>query len=182
MEVSVKFNPERWKRVSENLRQIPDEALEEGGDALYDYLVEYHSKTDWKEGNWFSGYRSGEFRKEVIEGWQNPTRSGNTITIRNTFGLLKWKTTGGVIAPVRAKYLTIPLIPEARHRLQSELGYPLFKAGMALCRRIGKRIEAVYALSLGVSQNPYPDAMPKHETLQRVARVAIQTAIRREVS
>lgn len=156
---------------------LPEQALDKAGEFLYDYLVEFHSRTDWREGAWFPGVKEGEFAKKVVEGWQPPTHSGNRVEIRNNFGLLRWKTTGGVITPKRASHLTIPLIPEARGRSVKEFheasgGQRLFRpgrTGMALCRKIGEKIEAVYALSLGVKQRPYPDAMPgKFETAQAV--------------
>jgi len=183
MEFKVNLNLSRAKSTMEALKKFPEEILDGGSQAIYDYLVEYHSRIDWREGNWFAGPGSGEFQKSVVEGWQPPVRSGNTITIKNTFGLLSWKTTGGIITPRRATHLTIPLISEARHRSVAEFrastGDRLFRAGDALCRKIGKKIEAVYALSLGVKQNPYPNALPSKHDLWEVIRGVADGLVRR---
>jgi hypothetical protein len=175
MEVTVRVDIEKFKKYQDAMAQMPDTVRENAAQALWEFLVDFHENTDWKEDHWFPGGRSGEFAKKVVEGWQPPRRSGGVIQIQNTFGLLTWKTTGGVITPQRATHLTIPLIPAARGKLVAEYssgGNKLFRAGDALCRKIGKKIEAVYALSLGVRQNPYPKAMPTQGQMNQVVREA----------
>ena len=133
-----------------------------------------------------AGPRSNQFWQEVVRGWQDPVVSGKRVVITNTFGLLHWKTTGGTITPKRARMLTIPLVPEAKGLTVAEFvaeeGTPLFRAGNALCRRIGKKLEAIYALSASVTQAPWPGAMPPDAELKEVfadsARKQIQQIAR----
>jgi hypothetical protein len=176
MEVSITVDIFKFKKYMEAWYKASDVILDSGSRALYDFLVEYHSRIDWKESHWFPGMRSGDFARQVVEGWQPPTRSGNVIEIRNTFGLLNWKIKGGVITPRRASHLTIPLISEARGFpvavFSAGTGQRLFRVGRALCRKIGGKVEAVYALSLGVKQYPYPNAMPTGGAMRTVVRSA----------
>lgn len=180
--VKIEVDASKFKRQLEKLNRLPVVALEAGGDYLWAYLIEYHSRMDWQGEDWFPGEYSGQFAQKVVEGWQKPTRFGRTIRIRNTFGLLKWKTTGGSIRPKRAPYLTIPLVPEARGKLvgqfASESGERLFKAGNALCRKIGKKIEAVYALSKGVQQFPVARAMPSQHDMEVEVNKGVRMALR----
>jgi hypothetical protein len=183
MQVKIDVDASKFEKWLDYTKQIPRDFLEIGAEALYDFLIEYHSRIDWKEGRWFAGGRSGEFQRQVIQGWQKPVVSGNTVEIKNTFGLLRWKTTGGTITPQRASHLTIPLIPQARGLLVDEYsstsGQRLFRAGQALCRKVGKKVEAVYALSLGVKQSPYPDAMPSEAEMSKVVMSSLKTVVKR---
>lgn len=179
MDVSVQVQVSNLQERLDRIGRLPQEVLEDGSQAIYDFLVEYHSQMDWKGSDWFAGSRSGEFAKSVVQGWQPPRQSGNSVEIRNTFGLLAWKVRGGTITPQRATHLTIPVISESRGlsvaEFSSATGQKLFRAGQALCRKVGQKVEAVYALSLGVRQRPWPDAMPSNQELRRVAQRAAHT-------
>jgi len=163
---------------------LPQDALPVGGEAVYEYLKDYHSQMDWKGPRWMPGPASGEFAQNVVNGWQKPTISGSTVVIRNTFGLLDWKIKGGTISIRRAQWLTIPVIPAARGLSAAEYraatGDVLFIAGRALCHRIGKKIEAVYALTKVVTQFPTKNAMPTNDQLKGVFVGAVLELVRRE--
>jgi hypothetical protein len=152
--------------------KIIDEVLRRSSEEIYQFLKDYHSRTDWKEGRWFPGSQSGQFAEKVVSGWQPPVMHGKSVTITNTFGLLGWKTTGGDITTRGAPYLTIPLIPEARGmsvaQFRSSTGSKPFRAGNAILRRIGRRVEAVYALAKSVSQKPYEKAMPPDADIEEI--------------
>jgi hypothetical protein len=106
--------------------------------------------------------------------------------IRNTFGLLDWKIKGGTIGLRRAEWLTIPVIPAAKGLSVAEYraasNEVLFKAGRALCHRIGKKIEAVYALTKAVTQFPTKNAMPTNEALKEVFIGAVLELVKRETA
>jgi hypothetical protein len=123
------------------------------------------------------------FADRVVKGWQPPVVSGNRVTVTNTFGLLKHKVTGGTITPIRAQYLTIPLISEAKGKSVAEFragsSEPLFRAGNAICRKLGGRLQAVYALSKGVSQSPWPGALPPDEAMALVFTSAVNLELER---
>ena len=169
--VNVTLSPELQVNLT-RLGSLAAELWPIGGRAVFDFLRDYHSKMDWKGSNWFPGPYSGEFAQNVVAGWQEPVVSGDSVTIRNTFGLLSWKITGGTITPKTAKALAIPLIPAARGLNASEYhaarGGELFREGAALFQVIGRKVEAVYALARSVSQAPWPDAMPPEENIRKV--------------
>jgi hypothetical protein len=155
--------------------------LRRAGQAVSDYLRRYHSGMTWKGDRWMSP--SLGFADKVVKGWQPPVVSGNRVTVTNTFGLLKHKITGGPIMPKTAQFLTIPLISEAKGKSVAQFragsSEPLFRAGMALCQRIGGRLTAVYALSKGVTQAPWKDALPSDEAMALVFTMAVNQEIAR---
>ena len=173
--VNVTLSPEFGVKLT-RLANIAAELLPVGGRAVFDFLRDYHSKMDWKGPNWFPGPYSGEFAQNVVKGWQEPVVSGDSVTIRNTFGLLGWKITGGTITPKTAGALAIPLIPAARGLYASEYhaarGQELFREGAALFQIIGRKVEAVYALAKSVTQAPWPGAMPADEDIRQTFIVA----------
>jgi hypothetical protein len=185
--ISVKITPsaglQRILRGSEIVASAA--VLQRAGQAVTDYLRRYHANfaSGWKGAHWMSP--SLGFAGQVVKGWQPPVVSGNRVTVTNTFGLLKHKVTGGTITPIRAQYLTIPLISEAKGKSVAEFkagsSEPLFRAGNALCRRLGKRLEAVYALSKGVSQAPWPGALPPDEAMALVFTTAVQLELERSL-
>ena len=159
--------------------------LQRAGQAVTDYLRRYHANfaSGWKGSHWMSP--SLGFAGQVVKGWQNPVVSGNRVTVTNTFGLLRWKLTGGTIVPVKAQWLTIPLISEAKGKSVAEFragsSVPLFKAGNAICRKLGNRLEAVYALSKGVHQSPWPGALPPDDALALVFTTAVNLELERSL-
>jgi hypothetical protein len=167
------------------LRSMGNTVLLQAGRDVATYLRTYHTRfrQKWQGPRYMAGPRSNLFWQQVVAGWQDPVISGKKVVIKNTFGLLHWKTTGGDIFPIRARMLTIPLIPDAKGLTAAEFvaeeGTPLFRAGNALCRRIGKQLQAVYALKESVHQEPWPGAMPDDARLKQVfadsAKKQIQT-------
>jgi|SRR5215475_2895780 len=175
--VTITLSPEFQARLA-RLGNIAPVLLSVGGEAVYAFLRDYHSKMDWKGPNWFPGPYSGQFAQNVVQGWQRPVVSGDSVTIRNTFGLLDWKIRGGTITPKRAKALAIPLIPAARGLYASEYpaarGQQLFREGSALFQVMGGRAEAVYALARSVTQGPWPGAMPQDNDIRQAFTEATQ--------
>lgn len=183
--VKVVLDP-RFQAQLQRLGGLPQDALPVGGEAVYQYLRDYHSRMNWKGPRWMPGPASGQFAQNVVNGWQKPTISGSAVVIRNTFGLLDWKIKGGTIGLRRAQWLTIPVIPAAKGLSAAEYreatGDVLFKAGRALCHRIGKRIEAVYALTKAVTQFPTKNAMPSNDQVKEVFIGAVLELVRRETA
>jgi hypothetical protein len=176
--VTVKVS-ESLKRKMTELGALRKAALPKAADDTVDWLRRYHTRfrQDWHGPRYMAGPRSNLFWQQVVAGWQDPVVSGNRVTITNTFGLLAWKVSGGTISPVRAQWLTIPLIPEAKGltaaELKAEEGLPLFRVGKALMTRVGKNLQAVYALSQSVTQAPWPGAMPPQEQIRAVFNASI---------
>jgi hypothetical protein len=183
--IKIDLSPE-FQAELQKLGELPQDALPVGGEAVYEYLRDYHSQMDWKGPRWMPGANSGQFAQDVVNGWQKPSISGSSVVIRNTFGLLDWKVTGGTIGLRRAQWLTIPVIPAARGLTAAEYreatGDVLFKAGRALCHRIGKKIEAVYALTKSVTQFPTKGAMPSNGQIKDVFIGAVLDLVKREAA
>src|SRR5215475_1140449 len=175
--VTVTLSPKFQAEVAQ-LKNLPALILPVGGKAVYDFLRAYHLKMDWKGPNWFPGPYSGQFAQKVVQGWQAPVISGESVSINNTFGLLDWKIRGGTITPKRGKALAIPLIPAARGLYASEYpaarGQQLFREGSALFQVMGGRAEAVYALARSVTQGPWPGAMPQDNDIRQAFTEATQ--------
>ena len=132
---------------------------------------------DWRGQRWMPGADSGQFAKNVLEGWQQPKSDGKGgYEIRNTFGLLSWKVTGGTITPKRAQALTIPLVPAKRVPARA-FEDKLFRAGQALVHKIGNQLEAVYALKKSVTQKSWPGALPPLEEVEKVFNDALIDAL-----
>jgi hypothetical protein len=87
--------------------------------------------------------------------------------------------TGGTITPKTAKALTIPLISAAKGIGARNFGGKLFVAGKALCQKIGNKLEAAYALAQGVTQAPWPGALPDEQAVQDAFSEAIEPVISR---
>jgi hypothetical protein len=174
----------RFKRKLSEIAALSSIVLNQAGRDVADWLRRYHTRfrQKWQGPRYMAGPRSNLFWQQVVAGWQDPVVSGKKVTITNTFGLLKWKTTGGTITPKRARMLTIPLVPDAKGlsaaEYEAEEGTPLFRAGNALCRRIGKRLEAIYALKDSVHQEPWPGAMPPDDEIKKVFTDSVKLQIR----
>ena len=174
----------RFKRKLSEIAALSSIVLNQAGRDTADWLRRYHVRVrqKWQGPRYMAGPRSNLFWQQVVAGWQDPVVSGKKVTITNTFGLLKWKTTGGTITPKRARMLTIPLVPDAKGltvaEYEAEEGTPLFRAGNALCRRIGKRLETIYALKESVTQAPWPDAMPPDDEIKKVFIDSVRQQIR----
>jgi hypothetical protein len=183
MRIDVKITPSAGLttllRGSQMIASVA--VLRRAGQAVSDYLRRYHSSMTWQGPKYMSP--SLGFADRVVKGWQPPVVSGNRVTVTNTFGLLKHKITGGPIMPKTAQFLTIPLISEAKGKSVAEFragsSEPLFRAGSALCQKLGGRLVAVYALSKGVTQAPWPGALPPDEAMALVFTSAVNLELER---
>lgn len=177
MEVEVKVNMNPVLGLFRRLMSF--EPVQSGAQAGYEFLRDYHSKMDWKGDRYLGpGPNSGQFARDIVEGWQPPVMQGkNQATVVNTDRLLAWKITGGPIYAQNAQYLTIPLVPEAKGVPARQYPEKLFKAGNALCIKLGDQVRAIYALKPSVYQQPWPGAMPDDEDLQAVFVGKVQTEL-----
>jgi hypothetical protein len=152
-----------------------------GAQAGYEFLKDYHSKMDWKGDRYLgAGPNSGQFARDIVEGWQAPVRSGqNTATVVNTDGLLAWKVTGGTISAQNVQYLTIPVVADAKGVPARAYPQKLFRAGNALCIKLGQQVQAIYALKQSVTQQPWPGAMPDDAELEKVFYNAVRSELLR---
>jgi hypothetical protein len=165
MEVEVKVNLNPVNALFRRL--LGFNPVQAGALAGWQFLRDYHSKMDWKGDRYLAaGPNSGQFARDIVKGWQLPTIQGkNQATVVNTDPLLAWKITGGPIYAQQAQYLTIPVDYTAKGIPAREY-HGLFRAGNALCIRLGREVQAIYALKPSVYQQPWPGAMPDDEDIQ----------------
>lgn len=167
----------------------PSGLLREAAGDVKEFVQLYHEGFNWRGDHYISGQFSGQFQKQVAEDWQEPVmRSNNEAAVVNTDPYLSHKITGGTILPIKGRYLTIPLISEAKglspREYEGFTGETLFFAkthgpggGGVLAHNVlqtkgrGKgvfNIVPVYALATSVTQEPWPGAMPPLEDIQAV--------------
>lgn len=187
MNLSVKITPSAGlQRILRGSEIVAGRAvMQRAGQAVADYLRHYHTNfaSAWKGPRYMNP--SAGFADQVVKGWQDPVVSGTRVTITNTFGLLGFKVRGGTITPKTAPYLTIPLISAAKGKTVAEFkagnSEPLFRAGNALCQKLGGRLTAVYALSKSVQQPAWPGALPPNDALALVFTTAVNQEIARQL-
>jgi len=110
------------------------------------------------------GRKKTAFAKLIESGWQVASVNGTTVTISNGALGLAHKVTGGIISAKRAKFLTIPLIPQAHDRRAAQFAKdigPLFAAkGVLMWKKPDGSITPAYALKKSVTHPPWPGALP----------------------
>jgi hypothetical protein len=165
--------------------QIRGPVLEVAGRVMLNYFKDYHTefRPRWKGSHYMAGNNAGRWSTDIVAGWQNPVKkSEDSVSVINIHPHLAHKIQGGPIVPKRGKFLTIPLIPEAKGRMAGEfatsLGVKLFRLGNTLAYRgpNGAPIGA-YALSKGVQQDPWPGAMPSDDAIQERFAYALAEAM-----
>lgn len=130
--------------------------------ALRKYHREYNSAGRWSR----RGGGPSEYGESIVRGWGMARVSDTGVVLTNAAPHFRHKITGGTITPKRVKFLTIPLIPEARNRFaetyQRVMGKRLFipHGTNVLAEKDGKGFRAVYALVKSVTHKPWPNAMP----------------------
>ena len=130
-------------------------------------LRSYHRRFDAR-GGWRKGQTEGgsDFGNAIIRGWNVARVSSSSVQITNTAPYYRHKIRGGTIRAKRAKYLTIPLVPEAKGRFAEQFerftGKRLFrpKGTNVLAVKQGSGIKPIYALRESVRQKAVPGALP----------------------
>lgn len=151
---------------------------EQGGIAARNAAIKYHREFD-QSGGWRGkrylgkGPNEGkDFGADVARGWALESFTSGGAVIANDASYYRHKVTGGTITPKRAKFLTIPLILEAKGLYasvyQQNTGKRLFrpKGKFVLMEKTGDgKARAVYALVASLTQGPWPNALPPEEVL-----------------
>jgi len=158
------------------------DAMEAAGRAAVNAAIRYHREFD-QAGKW-KGQRhpsqgpndGSDFGSKVAGGWHLADHDKDGATIRNEADHLAFKITGGTIVPRRAKYLTIPLVLEAKGRpvkdyvsvYQQNTGSKLFRPkgkSVLMEKTKGGGLRAVYALMKSVTMGPWPGASPDEDEI-----------------
>jgi len=146
--------------------------------ALADYHRGFASSGGWSSGGSQGSGGSGKppFGRDIAEGWTVQASDAGGATVTNTSPLFLHKLNGGTITPRKGKYLTIPMVPEARGLsvagYQATTGRRLFRlrgsGARALFEKTGNApgnggrssLRAVFALATSATQRPWPGTMP----------------------
>ncbi len=166
------------------------ELNEVGGRAAAQAAAKYHREFDQRGGWRGTGGGGSRFGADVAAGWHFLIADRTGALIYNDADHYGHKVRGGTIRAKRVRFLTIPLVPEAKglrvetyvqntgHRLFTIPGrHALFEragGGESVIRRTQGRhqdgsmerlrrkagIRAVYALVRSVTQPPWPGALP----------------------
>jgi hypothetical protein len=114
----------------------------------------------------------GSFGAAITAGWNFQSSDQSGATIVNSAQFYAHKVTGGTITPKRAKWLTIPLIAEAKglrvFSYQEITGKRLFRPkgkNVLMEKTADGGIRSVYALVRSVTHKPTPGALPDKSLL-----------------
>jgi hypothetical protein len=162
------------------------EINEVAGRAAVNAATKYHREYD-KAGSWRgtrylgSGRSSGsDFGSKVAAGWNLQSHDKTGAVIANNAEHYAFKVRGGTITPKRGKFLTIPLIRDAKGKTVAEYASVYQQnTGRRLFRPKGKdvlmestgdgtgdsRVRSVYALVKSVTQRPWPRAVPDDDLI-----------------
>jgi hypothetical protein len=113
------------------------------------------------------GRKKTQWWRKISKSWSIIGASGNGATLRSK-GVIGFshKVTGGTIRARRAKFLTIPIIPEAHGltaKTYSRTIAPLFAVKGVLAQadpNSASGIKPVFALKRSITQKPWPGALP----------------------
>jgi hypothetical protein len=127
---------------------------------------EFDAAGGWRGPNSYGAGKSA-FGAAVAGGWDWREAESTGVTIFNPAEHYAFKVRGGRIVPKRVRYLTIPLIREAKDRrardYEIDFNTRLFRPNGkdVLMERTGPgKARAVYALKKSITQRPWPDAVP----------------------
>lgn len=148
-----------------------------GGAGAVDAAREYHATFD-QSGGWRgkrylgSGAEGSHFGSEVTVGWNLRAVTMGGATIANNATYYAFKVSGGTIRPTGGrKYLTIPMIAEARGvralDYSTRSGHKLFTipGRNALFEWKPDGLRAVYALVRSVTMGPWKNAVSSNKVI-----------------
>ena len=153
------------------------EINEQAGLAARDAAVKYHRGFDaakrWRGTRYLGpGPGGSSFGSEVAEGWHLASHTAGGAVIENGARYYRHKVDGGTIKPKHGKFLTIPLVQEAKGRTvasyRRDTGKKLFrpKGKNVLMESTGKgTVRSVYALVTSVTQGPWKGALPPEDKI-----------------
>jgi hypothetical protein len=116
-----------------------------------------------------AGRKKTQWWRKVESNWAvaSTSSTGATLSNINTDGF-SHKITGGTISAKRAKFLTIPIVPEAHGlsaKTYSKTIKPLFRVKNLLVQSEDNgKIKPIFVLKKSVTQKPWKGALPPEKT------------------
>jgi hypothetical protein len=153
-----------------NRRKINNVAARESLNALRRYHRAFDEAGKWRTTR--PGGGGSVFGSNIVRGWGVSKVSAGGATLTNQAPYLGFKIRGGTVRAKRWKYLTIPLVPEAKGRFAKEYqrvtGKKLFRPGKSMVlaeadKGSSRGFKAIYALKETTKHKPLPGAMPAPE-------------------
>jgi hypothetical protein len=118
-----------------------------------------------------AGRKKTQWWRKVAGSWSIMGASGSGVTLRSKGAIgFSHKVTGGTITARRAKFLTIPIVPEAHGltaRTYSRTIAPLFAVKGVLAQADENSptgIKPVFVLKKSITQKPWRNALPPEKT------------------
>jgi hypothetical protein len=148
-----------------------------GGRAAQQAAAKYHREFDqnarWRGTRYLgpSKVDGSAFGADVARGWKFDASDRTGADISNDARHYAFKVRGGTITPKRAKFLTIPLVPDAKGKYAADFvrdtGLKLFqpRGKRVLAVKDGKGIRSIYALVASVTLAPWRNALPPSRML-----------------
>ena len=131
------------------------------------------------------GRKKTQWWRKVSGSWSIMGASGSGVTLRSKGAIgFSHKVTGGTITARRAKFLTIPIVPEAHGltaRTYSRTIAPLFAVKGVLAQADENSptgIKPVFVLKKSITQKPWKNALPPEQSyINAFANGALQSII-----
>jgi hypothetical protein len=118
-----------------------------------------------------AGRKKTQWWRKVAGSWSIMGASGSGVTLRSKGAIgFSHKVTGGTITARRAKFLTIPIVPEAHGltaRTYSRTIAPLFAVKGVLAQADENSptgIKPVFVLKKSITQKPWKNALPPEQS------------------
>jgi hypothetical protein len=168
-----------------------ESAMMSGGSRVVEDLRDFYMLNDQHEPNRFvqdgTGSRRTHFWAQVADSIRGPEWVNGGVNITITDGRIKQKIYGGEIVAKNAKYLTIPIHPEAYARrafdLEATVGKMFFwrsKNGfLFLAGKYDGRFTLFYLLKTSVNQEPWRTALPNRRFLTSSFQAGVREWLRR---
>ena len=149
--------------------------------ATQEYYQDFNAKGGWVNKSLPThgpGRKSTGFGNTITEGWNVAKADANGFTLNNGAPWLGHKISGGTIRPKSAKFLTIPLVPEAHGVRARDYPGKTFFAGRAIMETLPSgETRPIYALVKSVTQKPTKGALAPEEVYLKPALDSIEHQI-----
>jgi len=189
MSVRVIVNSDLQETIG--LLENPGPILKGGGILARQEIQRHYFEKGKNERNRLGGKRTN-FWAEVGRSVAAPEIQRTSIKIAVTHPAIRQKVEGGTIKAKKAKYLTIPIHPDAHGKrarvLAEELGLELFpitsKGGSLLLVSADPDggITPYYVLKKEVTQDPWPGSLPEERKVQEAAERGMVEVINTMIS
>ena len=115
------------------------------------------------------GRQKTRFSDNITTGWFVSGVTGSGATLSNGAVGLAHKVLGGTITAKRAKFLTIPVIPQAHGRTVkqfiADIGKVFFAKGCVMWSKPDGTIIPAFVLKKSVTHKPWPNALPTSDSI-----------------